>query len=180
MMQKTASYWSQISQWDAALCVRINRASQRRWIGILFAAVSRLGNGVFWYALMLALLLWDRQDALIPVLHMIVTGLSCTVLYKWLKGKTLRPRPFALDSSIILSVPPLDQFSFPSGHTLHALGFSLVALAYYPGLGWLLIPFTVLVALSRMILGLHYPTDVLAGAALGALVAAVSLAAFWL
>ena len=171
MTGKAAYFLGQISQWDAALCVRINRTSRRRSIGRLFGWISRLGNGVFWYALMLALLLWDFQDALRPVLHMIVTGLTCTVFYKWIKGKTLRPRPFARNREIILSVSPLDQFSFPSGHTLHAVAFTLVALAYYPALGWLLVPFTVLVAMSRLVLGLHYPTDVLAGAVLGGLVA---------
>lgn len=177
MTGKTAYYLSRINRWDAALCVRINRASRSRWISRLFGAISRLGNGVFWYALMAALLLWDRQSALKPVLHMIVAGLACTVIYKWLKGKTQRPRPVELNREIILSVDPLDQFSFPSGHTLHAVAFTLVALTYYPGLAWLLIPFTGLVAMSRLVLGLHYPSDVLAGAALGALIA---ISSFWL
>ena len=66
---------------------------------------------------------------------------------------------------------PLDRFSFPSGHTLHAVGFSLVAAAYYPELAPLLSGVTVMVAASRMVLGLHYPSDVLAGATLGAGVA---------
>jgi undecaprenyl-diphosphatase len=69
---------------------------------------------------------------------------------------------------------PLDHFSFPSGHTLHAMAFSLVALFYYPHLAWLLLPFTLLVALSRVVLGLHYPSDVMAGAALGVLIAEAS------
>jgi undecaprenyl-diphosphatase len=69
----------------------------------------------------------------------------------------------------------LDQFSFPSGHTMHAVGFSIVALSYHPELFWLLVPFAALVALSRPILGLHYPSDVVAGAALGALIASISL-----
>lgn len=126
---------------------------------------------------MLSLLLWDREKAVIPVLHMAVAGLSCTLLYKWLKAKTLRPRPFEFYREIVLSVPPLDKYSFPSGHTLHAVAFTLVALTYYPHLAWVLLPFTLLVAASRLVLGLHYPTDVMAGAMIGALVGGLS---FWL
>lgn len=126
---------------------------------------------------MLALLLWGRGGAVVPVLHMAAAGLACTLLYKWLKARTLRPRPFEFYREIILSVPPLDRYSFPSGHTLHAVAFSLVALAYYPALALVLLPFTLLVAASRLVLGLHYPSDVLAGAAIGAAVAGAS---FWL
>lgn len=126
---------------------------------------------------MLALLLYEEEIAVVPVLHMAATGLACTLLYKWLKAKTLRPRPFEFYRDIILSVPPLDKYSFPSGHTLHAVAFTLVALNYYPSLAVLLLPFTLLVAASRMVLGLHYPTDVLAGAVIGALVGGAS---FWL
>jgi len=79
-----------------------------------------------------------------------------------------------VESAVRAGAEPLDAFSFPSGHTLHAAAFSIIAISYYPALAWLLIPFSVLVALSRVVLGLHYPSDVLAGAALGAIIARVS------
>ncbi|MEK7737966.1 MAG: phosphatase PAP2 family protein, partial [Pseudomonadota bacterium] len=68
------------------------------------------------------------------------------------------------------------RFSFPSGHTLHAVSFTLVASAAYPVLAPSLWLYTALVALSRPVLGLHYPSDVLAGAAIGALLAQLVLA----
>ena len=70
---------------------------------------------------------------------------------------------------------PLDEFSFPSGHTLHAVAFTLVTLAYFPLLAWLLIPFSAGVAASRVALGLHYPSDVAAATVLGGVLAAVSI-----
>ena len=71
-------------------------------------------------------------------------------------------RPCALSwRDIRVCVPSLDEFSFPSGHTLHSVACSVVLTAYYPMLGWVASPFTLLVASSRIVLGLHYPSDVL-------------------
>jgi undecaprenyl-diphosphatase len=164
-----------IQRWDERVCLRFNRALRYRALPQACRAVSWLGDGVFWYALMLALLLM-RPDAPLAVLHMAGTGLACTVVYKLLKRGTLRPRPYQVQASIARGASPLDTFSFPSGHTLHAVGFSVVALAYFPSLAALLVPFTLLTAGSRVVLGLHYPSDVLAGAALGSLIGAGSLA----
>jgi undecaprenyl-diphosphatase len=109
-----------------------------------------------------------------PVLHMAFVGIVCTATYKMVKRGTLRPRPFQALRGIAPGAPVLDAFSFPSGHTLHAVAFTLVACAYYPGLTLVLVPFTLLTAASRVILGLHYPSDVLAGAAIGAAIAYAS------
>lgn len=165
----------QIKTWDAELCAFCNRRSRNFTVRNLFRMASRLGDGVFWYTLMAALLLQYQGEALHAVLHMIAVGLLGTAIYKFIKGKTLRPRPFNVYPAIKCVGKTLDQFSFPSGHTMHATAFSIVVLAYYPGLFWLVVPFAVLVGLSRPILGLHYPSDVVAGAALGALLAVVSL-----
>jgi len=164
-----------IRQWDVRTCAGFNRAIRIKWLLHLFRAVSWLGDGIVWYSLMLALLLASGAEAAFAVLHMAAAGLACTLLYRTLKKGTLRPRPFEVHAHIAAGAVPLDRFSFPSGHTLHAVAFTLVATAYYPALAALLVPVTVAVALSRLVLGLHYPSDVLAGAALGAAVAIASL-----
>lgn len=174
MPYKMRSYLNSMHRLDSNLCIAVNQTSQVRLIRDLFRLVSRLGDGLFWYALMLLILLFEGGDGLLPVLHMALAGLSGTLLYKWLKGKTLRPRPFEVHQDIFMTGKPLDKFSFPSGHTLHAVVFGLVAINYYPALSFIIMPFVSMVALSRVVLGLHYPSDVLAGALIGSLIAALS------
>lgn len=176
MPLKMRLYINRFHQLDSFLCIAVNHTSQYRLIRDFFRLISRLGDGVFWYALMFGLLLFKRADALLPVLHMALAGLTGTVVYKWLKGKTLRPRPYEVHQDIWLTGTPLDKFSFPSGHTLHAVVFGVVALSYYPQLAIIVVPFVVMVGLSRVVLGLHYPSDVIAGALLGVLIASLSCA----
>lgn len=175
MPHRAIPYLHWMSRLDSSLCIRINRTSHNRWVRRFFRLVSRLGDGLFWYAVMLGILLSQGADGVLPCLHMLATGLSGTLVYKWLKEKTLRPRPYEVHQDIWLTGIPLDRFSFPSGHTLHAVAFCTIALFYYPMLAWLLLPFTLLVGISRVVLGLHYPSDVLAGAFIGLVLSAVSL-----
>ena len=70
-----------------------------------------------------------------------------------------------------------DTFSFPSGHTLHAFAFATLLSALHPALAPLLWGFAALVGLSRVVLGLHFPSDVMAGALLGITTAGLVLQA---
>ncbi|RDY66606.1 phosphatase PAP2 family protein [Lysobacter soli] len=160
---------------DSGWCLRANRWGERGRSRSYFAAVSRLGDGVFWYTLMGVLIVLDGLDGLAASAHLAATGVIALTLYKLLKRWTRRPRPFASDRRIHAWVAPLDEFSFPSGHTLHAVAFSIVGMAHYPMLAWVLVPFTASVAASRVVLGLHYPSDVLAATVIGSGLAGVSL-----
>jgi PAP2 superfamily. len=148
-------------------CLLANRMCMRRSVRGYFACVSRLGDGFAWYALIASLAVLGGEDGRLTALHMAAVGLASLALYRGLKRWTRRPRPFAADLRIRAWVAPLDEFSFPSGHTLHAVAFSVVALAHYPVLAPLLLPFSASVAASRVVLGLHYPSDVLAAIAMG-------------
>jgi undecaprenyl-diphosphatase len=160
---------------DRRLCVAANHWGARRAVGVFFGIISRLGDGVFWYSLMLLLALVDGRHGRLAALQMAATGLTALMLYRLLKRWTRRPRPFRSCPGVIAHVPPLDEFSFPSGHTLQAVAFTVVALAWYPVLAPLLLSFTVLVAASRVILGLHYPSDVLAAIGIGGGLGTLSL-----
>jgi undecaprenyl-diphosphatase len=166
---------SQLYRIDAALCLRCNRSSRNRSVRLSFRLISRLGNGIFWYTLMAGLVLADGVAAAPTIIRMAIAGMVGVTLYKWLKKHTLRQRPYKVVPDVQAAATPLDQFSFPSGHTLHAASFSLIVAAHYPSLAPLVFGFAALVAISRPILGLHYPSDVLAGAAIGAALAKIVL-----
>ena len=69
----------------------------------------------------------------------------------------------------------LDLYSFPSGHTLHAFSFGIIAVHAFPQLGGIIVPFILLVAASRVLLGLHYPSDVVVGALIGTSLASITI-----
>jgi undecaprenyl-diphosphatase len=142
----------------------------------VFRIASRLGDGIVWYLLIVLLPVLYGAAALRPAIVMALTGVLGLILYKLLKGVFVRERPFITHATIDLKGAPLDRYSFPSGHTLHAVSFAWQVTAHFPELGWVLVPFASLVAASRVVLGLHYPTDVLVGAVLGALLAQLGLA----
>ena len=160
---------------ELRLCLSMNRYGARPRVRRGFALVSRLGDGVFWYMLMAVLPVVAGLDGLHASLHLALVGLVALALYRALKRHTRRPRPYARHRAITAHVAPLDEFSFPSGHTLHAISFTLVATHYFPVLGWVLWPFAALVAMSRVVLGLHYPSDVLAATLIGISLARASI-----
>lgn len=157
------------------VCLLFNRGCRYRCVTKYFTLVSRLGDGTFFYGIILFLPLIYGGEAIQVSLHLSITAVLGLIVYKLIKEATGRQRPCNVHEDIYLVTDPLDLYSFPSGHTLHAVSFSIVVIHYYPEMGWVCIPFAVCVALSRIILGLHYPTDVFAGTIIGATLATLSL-----
>lgn len=166
---------NRLHQWDLELCIRCNRIGTWRTIEWVFRVASRLGNGVFWYSLMLGLPLAYGPTGWRAGAHMLLAAIPALLIYKVLKKTTSRQRPCKVHPRIKQKTAALDQFSFPSGHTLHAVNFTLVCGNYLPELTAPLAGFSAMVALSRPVLGLHYPSDVVAGAAIGTLVGVAAL-----
>ena len=169
--------WQRIEAGTAErrLCIAMNRWAARRVLTRVLRTASRLGDGVAWYLLIGLLALCGGARGVHAALHMTCVGIVSAILYRMLKRCTRRARPFRAHADITAYIAPLDEFSFPSGHTLHAVAFSVVALAHFPWLAPLLLPFATLVALSRVVLGVHYPSDVLAATLIGAGLGALSL-----
>jgi undecaprenyl-diphosphatase len=158
------------ARFDAAeyrLCRRFNQTAANRGVRVFFQTVSRLGDGVIWYALMVAMPILYGGRGLRVALIMLAGSTVNLAVYKLLKCIFVRERPFMRHAGISLVGVPLDRYSFPSGHTLHAVAFTWQAVTAFPELSFVLIPLALAIAASRVVLGLHYPTDVLVGALLG-------------
>jgi undecaprenyl-diphosphatase len=171
-----SAFLSRVDAAEYGLCRSINSGASRSSLRRLCLAASRLGDGIAWYVLIIALPFVYGRAALRPAIVMALTGIAGVALYRAVKQTFVRERPFITHSAIDCAVVPLDRYSFPSGHTLHAVCFTWQAVAHFGELGWILVPFACLVAASRVVLGLHYVSDVLAGALIGALLAQVGLA----
>lgn len=161
---------------EVGVCRRVNRLSRKKLVRIAFAAISKLGDGGFWGLMALLLVGLQGFTALYTVFHIALTAGVGVLVYKLLKERMVRERPFVTHGEISCGAAPLDEYSFPSGHTLHAVSFTVMFGIVEPLLIPVMVPFAVLVALSRIVLGLHYPSDVLVGAAIGATLATASIA----
>lgn len=161
---------------ELGICLRINGLSRSGSVRRFFSAVSRLGDYPAWVILGITTALMQDAAAIPFIVQTLATALAGIACYRFLKTRLVRERPFITHGAIVCGTAPLDRYSFPSGHTLHAVSFAILYSSHVPEMLWILAPFALLVAASRIILGLHYPSDMLAGAAIGATIAFASVA----
>jgi undecaprenyl-diphosphatase len=118
-------------QKERAWCLRANIWADRNFVRQYFQTVSRLGDGIAWYLLGLAIFMVEGAASLPALAHLLCVAIVVGLMYRSLKKWTKRPRPFKQDPRIHLWSAPLDEYSFPSGHTLHAVSLSLVTIIQY-------------------------------------------------
>ena len=127
--------------------------------------------------ILFAAYLQRRPGGVFQAWRTVLVALATVILFEWifshgLRNWVCRPRPpYALDHLNLL-VGATHSFSFPSSHAGNTAGVATVVSASYPKLGWVLLGYAVLVAYSRVYVGVHFPLDVAVGSALGGLLGA--------
>jgi undecaprenyl-diphosphatase len=133
----------------------------------IFKTASRLGDGSLWVVTAICLLaLNDGHTYRVVFAAALAVGAS-VLLFMCVKKLIGRPRPFEAWRELSCMAAPPDKFSFPSGHTMTAFAVWGALSVGLPLLSHVYLVMALLIGLSRIFLGLHYPTDVLVGAILG-------------
>lgn len=175
MTPRTPTVFERLDMLEWHLCRRLARFSVHRpWLATLRLA-SRLGDWPAWVALILAQPLLHGRPGWKLLMQFTLTALFAVLIYRLIKTRLCRERPFITFHSIPCTMPARDRYSFPSGHTMHAVMFCWLSAATLPWLLAIVAPLTLLIAASRVGLGLHYISDVIAGAILGTAFAWLSL-----
>lgn len=160
-----------IQNWDISVLNFIQENIVNPVLDVFFSLITHLGDdGIFWIAIAVVMLFFEKtRKTGIMMGAALILGLI--IGNGVLKNVFGRVRPYALDDAMrsidqLLVKAPSDA-SFPSGHTLASFEASVVLMIRDKRFGIPALIIAVCVALSRLYLYIHFPTDVIAGAILG-------------
>jgi undecaprenyl-diphosphatase len=159
--------WNQINSNDHRLMRRVHRWRAPRWFRILMILATRGGDGWLWYALGAILYFYGGSHRFAAIGSAASASVAGILIFRALKKTSRRKRPCEIEPHCWASILPPDKYSFPSGHSITAFAVALSIGLFYPDLTPYLLTVAFLIASSRIILGMHFLSDVIAGSAIG-------------
>ncbi len=145
---------------------------------VFFKAVTHLGDGGAVWIVLTAALLIPKKTRKVGIAMAIALALSFLTVNLLLKPVVERTRPYEVVEGLRLLVSPVNDYSFPSGHSASSMAAAVAMLTSLPEgwqiAGWCAVILAVLICVSRLYIGIHYPTDVLCGACIGILIGIIS------
>lgn len=163
----TANVLDYIATRDLVVMRRCNNWMAPRWVRLWMIWATRGGDGWLWYAVGLAVLLFGGEGRFQAVGAASAAGAVGVGLFVILKKLANRPRPCAIAPHAWATLLPPDRFSFPSGHTMTAFAVITPLLIWSPEMALGLVFCALSIAVSRVLLGMHFLSDVVAGGVLG-------------
>jgi len=135
---------------------------------------TRMGDGYVWALVIVYIYFFYGKIALFGIIERVIPAILLSLLFYWLvKLSVRRKRPFDLLKEVSADVPPLDKYSFPSGHTMNNLAVGFTVFAEAPSVGWIMLIMPLTWGFLRVYYGVHWLSDVIGGICLGFL-------SFWL
>lgn len=145
----------------------VNHKARSGILDVILGTITHLGGATFTIASTLLLALFGngiwRQAAVGSLIALAVSHIPVAIV----KRAYPRRRPYLAMPETRTGKNPLTDHSFPSGHSTAIFAVVVPIVATFPSLGYVLLPVAALVSLSRIYLGLHYPSDCIAGAVIG-------------
>ena len=142
-----------------------------RWVQVWMLAATRAGDGWLWWGIGTIVLIFGGPLRFRAIAAAVLAAGVGILLFRQVKKATGRKRPGTYGPHCWADLLPPDQFSFPSGHTITAFAVSVSLSIFYPSVAVGLLFCALSVAASRIVLGMHFLSDVLAGSAIGILLA---------
>lgn len=176
MIQRSILALQWLADLDARLFLGLNSLHQRMQLETLMRFISFSGDGYLYVLMGLALPLLSPDQGMIFLLASLLAFVIELPIYWVLKRSFKRRRPFKVVQALTPVLKPSDEFSFPSGHTTAAFMIAGITSVCFPDIGALAYGWAALIGLSRVMLKVHFISDVLAGMLLGTLIAFFSLA----
>jgi undecaprenyl-diphosphatase len=173
--------WNQIESNDHRLMRRVHRWRAPRWFRILMVLATRGGDGWLWYVLGIILYFYGGPHRFAAMGASGSAAVAGIFIFHALKNTSRRQRPCEIEPHCWSSILPPDKYSFPSGHSITAFAVAISVGLFYPFLMGYLLTVAFLIASSRIILGMHFLSDVVVGSAIGILLGAATFHIFvWL
>jgi undecaprenyl-diphosphatase len=156
-----------ISTGDHKLMRKLNNWRAPRWVRFWAIAATRAGDGWLWYFFGLLIAILGGTPRWLALGAAGSAALVGTAVFVSVKRVSGRKRPCEIEPHCWARLLPPDQFSFPSGHTITAFSVGMALASFYPALLPVLLFCAISIALSRVVLGMHFLSDVVAGAGIG-------------
>jgi len=158
-----------ISQRDIKILRIINNSWKCRFLDIIMPCMTYLGSFPFMFIFCTASFLFNSTDLRVMAIKAMISITISTGIGKILKISVTRLRPFINIPNLNIKKIGIDKYSFPSGHTTGAFSLAVIIALYFPVFGFITLPLACFVGISRIYIGVHYPTDVIMGMFIGSL-----------